>query len=589
MAKNKLLLVSVFGPYGFKDEYAEATGMQMELLNNQMTREQGVHSPRFKDTYTNALYLLARNISVETVVLDFPLWKDFIEELKNGYTHVGISFLGPNAYKAERMAKYIRKNYPETKIILGNGGTVIPDLGDLIPHDAACHGEGIRWLREYFGEDPEAPIKRCVVSGRQTHIIYGFKIKSIVSSIFPGVGCPNGCDFCHTSHKFGAKYIPFIKTGKEMLRMLSEEEEKYGQQHFMIEDENFLKQKERAIVLLNEMEKGGKAYTYFIFSSVESIMELGIDFLVRLGTEILWIGVESGNSTYKKNRDADLHALIEELRSNGIKIIGSSILFLDHHTKENIMDNIDWSVSLGTDLHQFMALSPSPGTPLWDRLTSENRILEDVHLGETSGLTKIWFKHPHFKPEETDEYIKKAFQKNFLVNGPCLLNMAHTSIRGYKKALEDYHYREKNGLAWNAEKRCYEKVTYPEQDEFFKLRLESMKTKTLRYRPIFLTIKVLSPNRASREKCNMVFNMYNEVFGKMNLNDRIKSFMLLGFALVEAFRIKTRKLLGKGDIIRQPSKLRMEYNKEKGMQTGYDESSHPVLRPLKQKQIILRE
>lgn len=57
------------------------TGMQMELMNNQVTRQQGVHSPR-QSYLTFALYLLAENISVPGTVLDFPLWNDFVEELR---------------------------------------------------------------------------------------------------------------------------------------------------------------------------------------------------------------------------------------------------------------------------------------------------------------------------------------------------------------------------------------------------------------------------------------------------------------------------------------------------------------------------
>jgi hypothetical protein len=41
MEEMKLLLTGVFGPYGKKDRYAEGLGMQMELLNNQITRQQG--------------------------------------------------------------------------------------------------------------------------------------------------------------------------------------------------------------------------------------------------------------------------------------------------------------------------------------------------------------------------------------------------------------------------------------------------------------------------------------------------------------------------------------------------------------------
>ena len=96
--KKKLLLTSVFGPYGVKDEYGEAQGCQMELLNNQITREQGVHSPR-QSYWSFGLYLMAENINVDTTVLDFPTWDKFAEELKKGYTHIGISFIVPNVFK----------------------------------------------------------------------------------------------------------------------------------------------------------------------------------------------------------------------------------------------------------------------------------------------------------------------------------------------------------------------------------------------------------------------------------------------------------------------------------------------------------
>ena len=137
---RKLLLTGVFGPYGVKNEYAEGIGMQMELLNNQITRQQGIHSPR-QNYWTFALYLLAENVSIPTMVLDFPKWKEFTLELKNHeYTHVGINFIVPNVLKAKRMAEYIRKNYPKIKIILGGYGTAIPELDKILPYDEKCQG-----------------------------------------------------------------------------------------------------------------------------------------------------------------------------------------------------------------------------------------------------------------------------------------------------------------------------------------------------------------------------------------------------------------------------------------------------------------
>ena len=84
---NKLLLTAVFGPYGVKDKYAEALGCQMELLNNQITRCQGIHSPR-QSYWSFGLYMIAENLDTPATILDFPKWEDFTKELKKGYTHV---------------------------------------------------------------------------------------------------------------------------------------------------------------------------------------------------------------------------------------------------------------------------------------------------------------------------------------------------------------------------------------------------------------------------------------------------------------------------------------------------------------------
>jgi hypothetical protein len=131
---TRLLLCGVFKPFGVKDEITEPL-CTMELLNNQVTREQGIHSPRSNNP-SFALYLMAENIHVPVTVLDFPSWEEFTKEIDSGeYTHVGISFIGPNVLKAQRMAAYIRSRSPRIRIILGGHGTAIPELRELVDCD----------------------------------------------------------------------------------------------------------------------------------------------------------------------------------------------------------------------------------------------------------------------------------------------------------------------------------------------------------------------------------------------------------------------------------------------------------------------
>ncbi|ETR69355.1 MAG: radical SAM domain-containing protein [Candidatus Magnetoglobus multicellularis str. Araruama] len=373
MTQNKLLLTSIFGPYGISDEYAEGAGMQMELLNNQITREQGIHSPR-QSYWSFGLYLLAINISVPAAVLDFPLWDDFTKELKQGYTHIGISFIVPNVYKVKRMTEYIRTHYPGMKIILGGYGTIIPNLDEIVSYDELCKGEGVMWLRDYFGEPTDVPVKHPVLNGPAYESIYGFSSKPKGSVLLTGLGCNNGCVFCITTHQFKKKYIPLLETGKDIFQACQNAKMELGSSGFTIMDENFLKIPLRARQLLKEMQTQKRPYVFDIFSSAEVIQEVGVDFLVRLGVRMIWVGVESKINSHAKTKGIDLKKLFNKLQSNGIVVIASAILFQDHHDPETIQDEIDWVISLGSNLVQFMNYTPFPTTALYDGLKKEGRL-----------------------------------------------------------------------------------------------------------------------------------------------------------------------------------------------------------------------
>ena len=561
MSQPRLLLTTVFGPYGIKNRYAEGLGMQMELFNNQITREQGVHSPR-ANYWTFPLYFLAENLSsVPTTVLDFPTWKGYLSELKKGYTHVGISFIQQNVLKAKRMTEYLREHYPETKIILGGYGTMLPDLKDIVPCDEVCLGEGVSWLREYFGEDPNAPIKHPIMHGVSQKYLYGFRdVIDDSGMIFPGLGCTNGCFFCSTSNKFNNSYIPFLPTGESVFRVCKEGQEKLGVEGFAILDENFLKMPDRARDLLAKMEQNRQPYSFALFSSAETIVEVGVDFLVRLGVCLIWVGVESRKTLLSKVKDIDVHSLVAELQHKGITVISSSILFEEHHDKATLEYEINWAISLGTDLHQFMQLIPFPGTPLYSKYVAEGKMIPDFPYTKLHGQDELAFYHPHFSSREAGKITRQAFRKKYEADGPGVLNMALTTIRGYKRAKAEVESREQASLSWHPETLRYEKSCAQQTDEFMKLRIEKMRQRALEFRPIMLSARIFAPNKGSRRKAARVAAIYNETLGKPTPKERVKSSALVCFASIEWLRIQVRRLVGRGEIVRQPPSRREEYN-----------------------------
>ncbi len=496
-----LLLTSVFGPYGVDDEYGRKENL-MEVLHNQVTREQGVFSMRFnQETY--GLYLLAENLSIPTVILDFPSQRRFIKEIKKGYDYIGISFIIQNLKKITRMAQLIRQYSPRTKIILGGHGTSLGDIEKRVSCDYVCRGEGIGFLRRLLGEDVDAPIKHPLRYSSFNRYILGTPISNRrvpEGIIMPGVGCVNGCRFCSTSHFFQKKYIPFIKTGKEFFNLCRQYEEKMGITDFFVVDENFFKSPERAKELLHLMEKHGKPYSFNIFSSAETIMTMGIDFIQRIGIDFLWIGVESMKEIYKKNQGVDFHRLVRDLRNQGVAILTSGILFLEHHTKETIHEDIDFLVGLKPDFIQFMVLGVVPGTSLYEDYQQKNKMLEHIPFEEHHGQKGIWFKHPDFTPGESEIYLENAFKKDFQENGPSILRMADTYLRGAIAA--------ENSKA---------------NDTFMKLRRQQRRKNALEFYPVVDVLVTHAPDPMAKAYAKTVLQRYKEYFGKPSKKVRLFS------------------------------------------------------------------
>ncbi|MCU0723196.1 MAG: cobalamin-dependent protein, partial [Planctomycetes bacterium] len=149
----KVLLTSVFGPYGVDDAYGRKENV-MELFHNQVTREQGLFSLRFNHQ-SFGLHFIADNLNAPTKVLDFPTEARFVREIQKGYDVVGISFILPNFLKAKRMAELVREHAPASRIVLGGHGTALPGIEKMIPCDDVCRGEGVLWMRRYLGEETD--------------------------------------------------------------------------------------------------------------------------------------------------------------------------------------------------------------------------------------------------------------------------------------------------------------------------------------------------------------------------------------------------------------------------------------------------
>jgi hypothetical protein len=493
----KLLLTSVFGPFGVDDEFGTRDS-KLELYHNQVTREQGIFSIRSNHFYRSyGLYLIAENIDVPTVVLDFPSRRRFVQELRKGYDHVGITFIASNFAKVKRMAELVRKHSPKSKIILGGHGAMIPDIEKLVSCDHVARGEGVAWMRSYFGEEISKPIRHPVIPTRGTRTLLGIQKSTNSGFLLTGNGCPLGCKFCSTSHLFDKKYVPFLKTGKEVYDVAERFEADLGVKSFFVLDENFALQKDRLLELGDLMVKNDKRWEFDVFSSANAILEIGLENFARLNIKRAWLGVESRLHPYDKNRNVDMAGLVGALQDHGIAVLASMILAEDVHTKENVWDDIDYALSLNPDFIQFSLLSPLPQTTLHRDMKNQGRILDEVPYSDYHGQTRIWFKHPSFTPEESTELLKRAFVKDYHTLGPSVLRLFRTKLRGHK------YLRNST-------------------DPWFRKRSESLARDCKASYPLLSAVAAMAPVKNVRELALRAMDEYKAEFGPPTVKQQMR-------------------------------------------------------------------
>ncbi len=437
--RARILLSSVFGPYARDDEFGSRAINPMELYHNQVTREQGPFSLRmFHRSW--GIMMIQENISAPSTVLDFATREDFAEELRsNDYDVVGISGIIANVGKVKEMCRMVREISPRSTVIVGGHVTAIPGIEEIVDADHYVRGEGIAWMRSFLGDDPEMPIRHPnIVSGfgtRALGLAQPQKKGTVAATLIPSVGCPMGCNFCTTSSFFGGKgkFLNFFETGDELFEIMSRMEREMDVRSFFVMDENFLLHKERAMQLLKRMQQHDKAWSLYVFSSANAIRKYSMEELAALGISWIWLGLESPNSSYSKLNGTNTVELSRRLRSHGIKLLGSTIVGLEHHTPENIHDELEYAISHETDFHQFMLYTPVPGTPLYFQMKQEGRMLDGIDLADIHGQYKFNFKHAAISREDSKKLLDWAFRRDFERNGPSIFRICRTTLEGWRR------------------------------------------------------------------------------------------------------------------------------------------------------------
>ena len=435
MQTSSVLLTTVCRPFGGS---GEGDSVGAELFHAQVTRAQGIFS--FRQVIRGwGLDYIAENISSPSVVLHYPSEREFLNELRSRcYDYVGINFVVATFHKAKRMAELIRKHAPGAQIVLGGYGTVLPDdlLAPLADH--ICREEGIGFFRRLIGEDPSRPLHHPYAP-IPSPTLFSYRRPTKVAHITSGLGCPNGCDFCCTSHFFKRRYIPFAETGRDLFEailQMEREARKAGDDlgGFILIDEDFFLHKRRAREYLECVRQEGRALSIMGFGSVRGLSQFTADEIAEMGFETIWMAFESPSAGYEKMKGRELGTLFRELQSRGVAILSSMIIGFPHQDRAGILSDFELLMSLEPSFTQILIYFAFPGTPFYAQALAEDRYLpqyrDDPDYRRWDGFS-MHFKHPHLTAEEVEALQRLLYRRDFERLGPSLIRVPRIWFNGY--------------------------------------------------------------------------------------------------------------------------------------------------------------
>jgi radical SAM superfamily enzyme YgiQ (UPF0313 family) len=512
---RKLLLSSVCKPLGPK--YGDGESVGYELLYGQVTRAQGIFSPRATHVHFSLDYI-AENLDIPTVVLHYPSRRELIRELKKGYDFVGVSFILATFHRMKEVVGLIRKYSPGCRIILGGYGTVLGDeilkpFGDYI-----CREEGVRFMRRILGE-PEIPMpyKHPLIESRMK--VFSVPI-SKTGLIFAGLGCPNGCDFCCTSHFFKRKHIKLLPSGRDIYNVVERYLKRDPRMVFTIIDEDFLLDRKRAMEFRDCVLAGGKVVSMFVFSSVRAISRYTVQEVLEMGIDGIWIGYEGTRSGYGKQSGKPVDELIRELRANGITVLTSMIVGFDYQTPEVIAQELAGLMELRPELAQFLIYGPTPGTPFYDRVISQGlmrgEFVEDLdrYCHDACGFTAM-VKHSTMSASEIEAMQRWCFAQDFQRLGPSIYRFVEAWLVGYKK--------------WRKS-----------PSEFLRMKAARLAKELRKTYPVFLVGRIFGPNGRIRLRIKELERKIRAELGEPTLVERLMSLSALGAAAWTALKLRLR-------------------------------------------------
>lgn len=245
-----------------------------------------------------------------------------------------------------------------------------------------------------------------------------------------GRGCHFKCEFCAVQTIFNA-----TQTRRPIDRIIAEiEQVKSHRKLFFFVDDNITSNMEQAKEFFRALIPCG--IRWVSQSSINAAHdEEFLDLLSRSGCKGVLIGFESMNPTNLRAMNKSFNTMqggfakaMANLRRHGIRVYGTFIFGYDHDTPECFDEAVDFALQESLYIAAFNHLTPFPGTPLYERLKDQGRMLyESWWLDDRYSYNQIPFRPASMEPEALRVSCLKARRRFYSLSSICRRGMSRVN------------------------------------------------------------------------------------------------------------------------------------------------------------------
>jgi radical SAM superfamily enzyme YgiQ (UPF0313 family) len=347
-----------------------------------------------------------------------------MDQLKTDYDLVGISTYSAQVDEAYEVGSHF-KNSGIPVVIGGPHVTALPDeagqfcdsvaigQGEPVWHDILTDAQQGSLAPTYGSVDSDYDLSDAPMPAFEKLDISNYNRLTVQTSR----GCPHRCHFCASSVMLTDKYNQ--KPAGKVLAEIDRIKELWANPFIEFADDNTFVNKQYWKALLSELKDRRIRWFAETDLSVSEDEEL-LDLMRDSGCAQVLIGLES--PTHEPLAGIDLKAdwkyknftaytdAVRKIQDHGITVNGCFILGLDKQTPD-IFDHVFEFVT-ASELYevQVTLLTPFPGTALYQKLKSEQRLLEAENWKKCT-LFDINFIPSDMTVEQLDTGFKGLVQK----------------------------------------------------------------------------------------------------------------------------------------------------------------------------------